>query len=154
MSERYSRQTVLPEVGVDGQERLRRASVLVVGAGGLGSAVLAYLSGAAVGRITIVDHDRVEESNLHRQPLYGMADVGSPKVTAAKVALQELNPYVMVTGVDAWLTPVNVVESAHSVDVGVDAADSFAVSYVLSDECQRVARPLVSASAQGLSGYV
>lgn len=154
MSDRYSRQTILPEVGPEGQERLRSASVLVVGAGGLGCAALPYLCAAGVGHITIVDHDQVEESNLHRQPLYRMADLGLPKVEAARRALQGLNPEVRIECVQARLTPANVAELVQSATVTVDAADSFAVSYVLSDECRRVSRPLVSASALGLSGYV
>jgi sulfur-carrier protein adenylyltransferase/sulfurtransferase len=155
MNDRYSRQTTLPEVGPEGQERLRTASVLVVGAGGLGCAVLAYLCAAGVGRITIVDHDRVEESNLHRQPLYRMADLWTPKVNAAKAALQRINPEVTVDVVEQKLTPANVSEIVQSGGgIAVDAADSFAVSYMLSDECQRVSRPFVSASVLGLSGYV
>ena len=93
MSDRYARQIVLPEVGAAGQARLgARDASLVVGAGGLGCAVLQYLCAAGVGRLSIVDHDRVEESNLHRQPLYRMGDLGQPKVAAARAALQALNP--------------------------------------------------------------
>ena len=154
MNDRYSRQTILPEVGPEGQEKLRSASILVVGAGGLGCAVLAYLCAAGVGRITVVDPDAVEESNLHRQPLYRMADLGLAKVEVAKATLQGLNPQVVIEAVRARLTPANVVDLVSAAAVVIDAADSYAVSYVLSDECQRVSRPLVSASAQGLSGYV
>ena len=92
MSERYARQMVLPEVGAAGQARLAAASVVVVGAGGLGCPVLQYLAGAGVGRLTIVDHDRVEETNLHRQPLYAMADIGKLKAEAAAAALRRFNP--------------------------------------------------------------
>jgi molybdopterin/thiamine biosynthesis adenylyltransferase/rhodanese-related sulfurtransferase len=154
MSERYSRQTALPEIGVEGQERLRNASVLVVGAGGLGCAVLPYLCAAGIGRLTIVDHDRVEESNLHRQPLYRMRELGVTKVSAARNSLLEMNPDVRIDALAERLTPSNVADLVESVDLAVDAADSFAVSYVLSDECQRVSKPLVSASVLGLSGYV
>ena len=92
MSDRYARQMVLPEVGAAGQARLAAASVVVVGAGGLGCPVLQYLAGAGVGRLTIVDHDRVEETNLHRQPLYAMADIGKLKAEAAAAALRRFNP--------------------------------------------------------------
>jgi len=154
MVDRYSRQTVLPEVGAEGQVRLRVASVLVVGAGGLGSAVLQYLCAAGVGRVVIVDHDRVEESNLHRQPIYDMNDVGSLKARAAREALLHANPEIQIVAVCERLTPANAARLISEVDLVVDAADSFAVTYVLSDECLRVNKPLVSASVLGLSGYV
>ena len=153
MSDRYSRQVVLPEVGEGGQARLAAAAVVVVGAGGLGSAVLEYLTGAGVGRLVIVDDDRVEESNLHRQPLYRMSDCGKPKVEAASAALTALNPAVRVETRAERLTPANAAALVPAADVVVDAADSFAATYVLSDACQRAGKPLVSASVLGLSGY-
>ena len=154
MSERYSRQTQLPEVGVEGQARLSAAAVTVVGAGGLGCAVLEYLTAAGVGRLTIVDHDRVEESNLHRQPLYRMGDLGRMKVEAARATLAALNPEVHIDTLAERLTPANAPGLAATADVLVDAADSFAVTYALSDACQGGAKPLVSASVLGLAGYV
>ena len=154
MTDRYSRQTILPEVGAAGQARLRDASVLVIGAGGLGSPVLQYLCAAGVGRLVIVDHDRVEESNLHRQPIYRMVDIGAFKAEAARAALQSANPHVRVEPVCDRLTPANVAGLVASSDLVVDAADSFAVTYVASDECFHVSKPLVSASVLGLSGYV
>jgi molybdopterin/thiamine biosynthesis adenylyltransferase/rhodanese-related sulfurtransferase len=153
-TDRYSRQTILPEIGAAGQERLRGASVLVIGAGGLGSPVLQYLCAAGVGRLVIVDHDRVEESNLHRQPIYRMSDIGSLKAQAARVALQAANPSVRVEAIGERLTPSNAAGLVASADIVVDAADSFAVTYVVSDECFRVGKPLISASVLGLSGYV
>jgi sulfur-carrier protein adenylyltransferase/sulfurtransferase len=152
--DRYSRQTILPEVGAAGQARLRDASVLVIGAGGLGSAVLQYLCAAGIGRLIIVDHDRVEESNLHRQPIYRMSDVGSLKAQAARAALLGANPEVRIEAVCERLTPANAERLVAGVDVVVDAADSFAVTYVVSDECYRVKKPLISASVLGLTGYV
>lgn len=154
MSERYLRQTILPEVGADGQTRLAAACVVVVGAGGLGCPVLAYLTAAGVGRLVIVDHDRVEESNLHRQPLYRMNDVGAPKVQAACQALRALNPAVQLEPVEARLSPENAAALVARAAVVIDAADSFAVTYVLSDACHAAGKPLVSASALGLKGYV
>jgi sulfur-carrier protein adenylyltransferase/sulfurtransferase len=154
MLERYSRQTILPEVGAVGQVRLREAHVLVVGAGGLGSAVLQYLCAAGVGHIVIVDHDKVEESNLHRQPIYRMSDVTALKAQAARDALLASNPEVRIDAVCERLTPANAARLVANMDVVVDAADSFAVTYVLSDECQRAGKPLISASVLGLSGYV
>src|SRR5690349_365012 len=94
--DRYARQTMLPDIGPNGQARLRNAKVLVIGAGGLGCAGLPYLCAAGVGDLTIVDHDRVEEGNLHRQPLYRMTDIGRLKAEAARDALSALNPGVEV----------------------------------------------------------
>jgi sulfur-carrier protein adenylyltransferase/sulfurtransferase len=154
MTDRYSRQMILPEVGAAGQARLRAASVLVIGAGGLGSAVLQYLSAAGVGCLTIVDSDRVEESNLHRQPIYRMSDVGLFKAEAARQALAGANPHVRIEAVCERLTPANAARLVMTANLVVDAADSFAVTYVASDECQRADKVLVSASVLGLSGYV
>jgi molybdopterin/thiamine biosynthesis adenylyltransferase/rhodanese-related sulfurtransferase len=150
---RYARQLALPEVGPDGQRRLERATVLVVGAGGLGCAVLPYLCAAGVGRLIVVDHDVVDESNLHRQPLYRMDDVGQRKAEVAWATLASLNPYVAVKAVCERLTLANAPALVDAADVIVDAADSFAVTYILSDECARSSKPLVSASVIGLSGY-
>jgi molybdopterin/thiamine biosynthesis adenylyltransferase/rhodanese-related sulfurtransferase len=154
MSDRYSRQTILPEVGAAGQARLRDACVLVVGAGGLGSAVLQYLSAAGLGRLVIVDPDRVEESNLHRQPIYRMGDVGLLKAEAAREALLDLNPQVRIEAICERLTPANAGHLVAAADLVVDAADSFAVTYVVSDECYRANKVLVSASVLGLRGYI
>jgi molybdopterin/thiamine biosynthesis adenylyltransferase/rhodanese-related sulfurtransferase len=153
MSGRYARQSILPEVGADGQARLAAATAVVVGAGGLGCAVLQYLTAAGVGRLLIVDHDRVEESNLHRQPLYRMSDLGRPKVHAARAALLQSNPEVRIDTLEERLSPANAAPLV-AADVVIDAADSFAVTYVLSDACRRAHTPLVSASVLGLSGYV
>lgn len=150
---RYARQTILGEVGPAGQAKLAAASVLVVGAGGLGCPVLQYLVGAGVGRITIVDHDTVEVTNLHRQPLYRMSDIGRPKVEAARDALQGFNPEIRVEAVAERLTPQNAARLVSAADLVVDAADSFAVTYILSDACQAVAKPLVSASVIAMTGY-
>jgi sulfur-carrier protein adenylyltransferase/sulfurtransferase len=154
MSDRYARQMVLPEVGAAGQARLAAASVVVVGAGGLGCPVLQYLAGAGVGRLVIVDHDQVEETNLHRQPLYSMADIGRLKVEAAAAALRRFNPGIAIDIVAARLAPQNATALAAGADLVVDAADSFAVTYVLSDACLAAGKPMISASVIGLTGYV
>ncbi|GFE51603.1 hypothetical protein So717_33560 [Roseobacter cerasinus] len=151
---RYARQMMLPEVGETGQARLRAVHVVVVGAGGLGCPALQYLAGAGVGRITILDPDTIEESNLHRQPLYRMTDLGRAKAEAASDALRALNPECLVQGHCTALTPDNAPDLAQSADVVIDAADSFAVSYILSDACRDAGTPLISASALGQSGYV
>lgn len=151
---RYLRQMVLPEVGAEGQERLEAAHVLVVGAGGLGVPVLQYLAGAGIGRITLMDPDTVEETNLHRQPLYRMKDLGRPKVQAAALAVTRLNPAILLEGRREALTPANAPALVAAADVVLDCADSYAASYTLSDACLAAGKPLISASALGMAGYV
>ncbi len=151
---RYARQMMVPGVGHDGQRRLAAAHVLVVGAGGLGSPALQYLAGAGVGKITVIDPDHVEESNLHRQPLYRMADLGRAKVLAARDHLRAAHPDVDVVTLIAALHPAMAEAVVKAADVVIDAADSFAVSYMLSDACGRLGKPLISASVLGQTGYV
>ena len=151
---RYARQMILPEVGAAGQARLAAAHVLVVGAGGLGVPVLQYLCGAGVGRITLVDGDRIAAHNLHRQPLYRMDQVGRYKAEAAAEALATLNPDVIVTPVATWLDPANAPALVDAADLVMDCADTFAASLTLSDTCMAAGKPLIVASALALSGYV
>ncbi len=151
---RYDRQMILPEVGRDGQDRLRNAHVLVVGAGGLGCPVLQYLAGAGLGTLTVVDPDVVEESNLHRQPLYSLTDIGKSKASASAARLRDYNPEVDLRALGVALTPANAVELVGQADIIVDAADTFAASYTLSDECFSQGKPLISASVLGTSGYL
>jgi molybdopterin/thiamine biosynthesis adenylyltransferase/rhodanese-related sulfurtransferase len=154
MNTRYAAQMRLPQVGGQGQAQLAAAHALVIGAGGLGCALLPWLAGAGVGRITVIDPDRVELGNLHRQPLYRMADLGAPKARAACAALTELNPEVRVVARVEALSPANVAALVADADVVLDAADNFAATYTLSDTCHVLGKPLVSASALGLGGYV
>lgn len=154
MTGRYSRQMQLAAVGVDGQMRLTRASVAVVGAGGLGSYVLLSLAGAGVGRLIVVDDDIVELSNLHRQPLFRTADIGQPKADAACRALAAYNSDVRLCPRFETLTPANADALAGSVDLVIDAADSLAVTYVLSDACERTGNILITASVLEERGYV
>ncbi|WP_172328498.1 HesA/MoeB/ThiF family protein [Mangrovicoccus sp. HB161399] len=150
---RYDRQTRLPGIGAEGQARLAAARVLVVGAGGLGSALLPLLAGAGVGQLRIVDPDVVEDTNLHRQTLYRMADLGRPKAAAAAEALAALNPDCRADPLAARLDPALARGEADGVDLVIDAADSFAVTYALSDICLAAGLPLVSASVTGWRGY-
>ena len=154
MTDRYARQTVLPEVGAAGQARLAAARVLVVGAGGLGSPVLATLAGAGVGQLNVLDHDRVEESNLHRQPLYRMTDIGRSKAEAAREALLAANPAISADALPRRLAVAEAPDLIAAADLVLDCADSLAVTYVLSDACRADSKPMVSASVLGLSGYV
>lgn len=154
MTDRYARQMVLPEIGPAGQARLGASSVLVIGAGGLGCAVLQYLAAAGVGRIVIVDHDRIEESNLHRQPLFRMSEIGRAKATVARDSLRQLNPQIAIEALVERLSPANVARLTSMADLIIDAADSLAATYISSDECLRVGKPLISASVLGFSGYV
>ncbi|MGA0616360.1 ThiF family adenylyltransferase [Paracoccus sp. KR1-242] len=151
---RYARQMILPEVGAEGQSRIGAAHVLMVGAGGLGVPALQYLAGAGIGRITLIDPDTVEETNLHRQPIFRMKDLGQPKVQAAAQAVARLNPAVQMVALVDRLTPANAPDLVAGADVVLDCADSYAASYTLSDTCLAARRPLISASALGLSGYV
>ncbi|MEM6637291.1 MAG: HesA/MoeB/ThiF family protein [Pseudomonadota bacterium] len=151
---RYARQIAVPEFGPASQERLANASVLVVGAGGLAAPLLPYLAAAGVGEIRIVDPDRVEESNLHRQTLFRVPDIGNAKAMVAADSLHALNPDCHVTPKVAALGPANASRLCAGVDLVLDCADSFAASYILSDTCQQTGTPLISASVIGLAGYV
>ncbi|MEO1161187.1 MAG: NADH-quinone oxidoreductase subunit J, partial [Pseudomonadota bacterium] len=150
---RYARQMVLPEIGAAGQARLAGARAVVVGAGGLGCPVLSYLAGAGVGSITIVDADVVEESNLHRQPLYSMADIGQAKAKAARRTLAAYNPEIEILAEVRRLEPANTASLCRDADIVIDAADSFAVTYTLSDHCLTSGQAFVSASVLGFAGY-
>ena len=150
---RYTVQQTVPALGEQGQALLQAAHVLVVGAGGLGAALLPLLVGAGVGHVVLLDPDVVEVSNLHRQTLYRQTDIGQLKVLAAQRTLHGLNPDVRVTAHPIALTPACAAAFVQAAHIVVDAADSFAVTYTLSDHCQAIGRPLVSGSALGLRGY-
>lgn len=154
MMNRYARQMMLPEVGPRGQNHLAKARVLVVGAGGLGCPVLQYLTGAGVGQITLIDPDHVADHNLHRQPLYRMSDIGRPKVEAAHDAMLALNPDIDIQIHITDLGPKNAAHFIETADLVIDSADSFAVSYILSDACLSSKTPFITASILGQSGYI
>ncbi|EPA96380.1 putative adenylyltransferase/sulfurtransferase MoeZ [compost metagenome] len=151
---RYARQIILSEVGTQGQQRLRDSKVLVVGAGGLGCPVILYLAGAGVGTIGIVDNDTVDVSNLHRQILYAIADVGDLKVLAAKRRINELNPDIMVHTFDTTLNSENVLPLLTEYDIIVDATDNFVAKYLISDACIICEKPMVYASISQFEGQV
>lgn len=152
--ERYSRQLVLPEWGEAQQLRLRRARVLVVGAGALGSPVATYLVGAGVGRVGVLDSDEVEISNLHRQHLHFTPDAGVAKAHSAAAKLRFLNPDVIVDPYQARLEEGNALALVADQDLVVDCSDSFATRYAVNAACCRAGVPLVEAGALGFTGLV
>jgi len=152
--DRYSRQLTLPELGVAGQERLRGANVLIVGAGGLGSPVALYLAAAGVGHIGIVDNDTVELSNLHRQILHATADVKREKVASARDAIARLNPAVRVTPHVLRLSGGNAASIIADYDLVVDGSDNYETRYAVNDACAELGTPWVYGSVERFSGQV
>ena len=151
---RYSRQVLLEEVGWPGQRKLKAAKVLVVGAGGLGSAALFYLAAAGVGEIGLVDGDAVEVSNLQRQILYRVEDLDRRKVDSARDSLQKLNPHCRVQTFDLWLDGAKVREVLCGYDVVLDASDNFSTRFQVADCCWLEKIPLVSAAVAEFSGQL
>ena len=151
---RYSRHLLLPEIGLEGQQRLERARVLMIGAGGLGSPAAFYLAAAGVGHLRIADDDVVERSNLQRQILHVDGDVGAPKVDSAKARLSALNPRTRVEAVAERVTSSNVERLLEDVDVVLDGADNFPVRYLLNDACVKLGKPLVYGAVHRFSGQV
>ena len=151
---RYGRHMVIPEIGEEGQLRLRSGSALVVGAGGLGSPTLLYLAAAGVGRIGIVEFDRVDESNLQRQVLYGTRDVGERKIDAALARLRDVNPFVTFEPHAARLDASNVIDLVSRYDLVIDGTDNFAARYLVNDACVITRRPNVYGSVFRFEGQV
>jgi molybdopterin-synthase adenylyltransferase len=150
--ERYARHLVLREVGGPGQAALKRARVLVIGAGGLGAPALLYLAAAGVGTLGMVDDDAVSLSNLQRQVIHATADVGRPKVDSAKAAVARLNPHVVLEPHDLRVTAANAVDLVSRYDLVVDGSDNFATRYLVSDACYFARKPLVTAAVGVFDG--
>jgi len=144
--ERYSRHLILPEVGVDGQKRLKAASVLCIGTGGLGSPLLLYLAAAGIGRIGIVDFDVVDNSNLQRQVIHSTSWVGKPKIASAKNRILEINPYCQVDLYETMLSSANALDIVAPYDVVVDGTDNFPTRYLVNDACVLLNKPNVYGS--------
>jgi adenylyltransferase/sulfurtransferase len=144
--ERYSRHLILPEVGLDGQKRLKAASVLCIGTGGLGSPLLLYLAAAGVGRIGIVDFDIVDTSNLQRQVIHGTSWVGKPKIQSAKDRILEINPYCQIDLYETRLSSENALGIVEPYDIVVDGTDNFPTRYLVNDACVLLNKPNVYGS--------
>jgi len=144
--ERYSRHLILPEVGVEGQKRLKAASVLCIGTGGLGSPLLLYLAAAGIGRIGIVDFDVVDRSNLQRQVIHGTSWVGKPKIESAKTRILEINPACQVDLYNTRLSSENALDLIKDYDVVVDGTDNFPTRYLVNDACVLLDKPNVYGS--------
>lgn len=143
---RYSRHLIMPEVGMAGQRKLRAASVLLIGAGGLGSPLGMYLAAAGIGRIGLVDYDVVSYSNLQRQVIHGTSDIGRPKLDSARDRIKEINPFVLVDTFDVPLTSENALEIMAPYDVIIDGTDNFPTRYLTNDACVLLGKPNVYGS--------
>jgi sulfur-carrier protein adenylyltransferase/sulfurtransferase len=152
--ERYSRHLIMPEVGMVGQRRMKAASVLLVGAGGLGSPLALYLAAAGIGRIGIVDFDVVDVTNLQRQVIHGTSDVGRSKLDSARDRIHEVNPHVEVVGHEVRLTSENAMEILAPYDVVVDGTDNFPTRYLTNDACVLLGKPNVYGSIFRFEGQV
>ncbi len=143
---RYSRHLIMPEVGMSGQKKLKAASVLLIGAGGLGSPLAMYLAAAGVGRIGLVDYDTVDYSNLHRQIIHGTKDVGRSKLESARETILDINPHVQVDAYEVPLTSYNALEIFAPYDIVIDGTDNFPTRYLTNDACVLLGKPNVYGS--------
>ena len=150
--ERYARHIVLPEIGGPGQQKLKRARVLVIGAGGLGAPLIAYLAAAGVGTLGIVDDDTVSLSNLQRQVIHDTAAVGRPKTDSAAIAVARINPNVEVVAHAQRITAENAAGLVAQYDVVADGSDNFDTRYAMADACEAAGKPLVTAAVGRFDG--
>lgn len=151
---RYNRHIIIPDFGIEAQQKLKAAKVLVIGSGGLGSPLLLYLAAAGVGTIGIVDFDVVDDSNLQRQVLFGVSEVGKPKVEAAKERLESLNPHIQIITYNTQLTSQNALDLVKQYDVVADGTDNFPTRYLVNDACVLAGKPNVYASIFQFEGQV
>jgi len=151
---RYSRQILLPQIGIEGQQRLLATRVLIIGMGGLGSPVAMYLAASGIGHLVLVDYDMVELSNLQRQIAHTTDRLGMHKVSSAQYALEALNPEVQVTAIAGQLDPEALVEQVRLADAVVDCSDNFATRFALNRVCVANKTPLISGAAIRLEGQV
>jgi molybdopterin-synthase adenylyltransferase len=151
---RYSRHILLDEIGIEGQQRLLASHALVIGAGGLGSPVVLYLGTAGVGRITIVDHDTVDLTNLQRQIAHSLASVGTPKATSAQASIAAINPDVQVTPLIERADATRLDALVAQADVVLDCSDNFKTRHAVNAACVKHGKPLVSGAAIGFDGQI
>lgn len=151
---RYSRQIMLPSIGIEGQERLRDARALIIGLGGLGSPVAMYLAAAGVGTLVLVDFDKVDLTNLQRQIIHTTDRIGRPKVESARESLQALNPETRIVTIDQALEGQALAEQVAQADVVIDGSDNFATRFAVSAACYANRTPLVSGAAIRMEGQV
>lgn len=151
---RYSRHLIMPEVGMEGQKKLKNASILAVGAGGLGAPLTMYLAAAGIGRLGLVDFDTVDASNLQRQVLYSTADIGKPKLETAEARLKGINPHVNIELHHAHLTSANALEILKKYDIVIDGTDNFPTRYLINDACAILGKPNVYGSIFRFDGQV
>lgn len=152
--ERYNRHIILHDIRIQGQEKIKETSILVVGAGGLGSPILYYLTAAGIGHIGIMDDDVVSESNLQRQILYDTTHVGTPKVSVAATKLKQLNPFTRITPYFTRLSLDNALEIIPEYDIVMDATDNLHARYLINDACVKLGKPFVYGSICEFSGQV
>lgn len=151
---RYARHIVLKEIGGDGQRRIKAASVAIVGAGGLGSPAIQYLAAAGVGRLVLIDDDRVDASNLQRQTIFATADIGAAKVDAAAAAARRLNPHVEIAGRPTRIDAANASTMLDGVDAILDGCDNFATRLAVADAALALRIPLISAAVGQFEGQL
>lgn len=151
---RYSRHILLPEIGVEGQQKLLAAHALVIGAGGLGCSSALFLAASGVGTLTLCDGDTVDLTNLQRQILHRTSGIGKPKVDSARATLAEINPEVRVSALNARADEAHFAELAARADVVLDCSDNFATRYALNRVCARLKKPLVSGAATRFDGQI
>lgn len=151
---RYSRQIMLPQFDISGQEQLLQSHALIIGLGGLGSPVAMYLAAAGVGTLTLADFDEVDLSNLQRQIVHGQTDIGSPKVSSASKTLQSLNPDIEIHTINQKLDGDSLLAAVRAADIVIDASDNFATRFAINRACALESTPLVSGAAVRMEGQV
>lgn len=150
--ERYARHIVLPEIGGAGQQKLKAAKIVVLGAGGLGAPILLYLAAAGVGHITIIDHDVVSLSNLQRQIIHGDEDIEGLKANSAKTTLEAINPHIHVVAIADQLTTDNAETLLGGHDLALDGSDNFAARFAMADACEKLQLPLITGAVTRFDG--